>query len=179
METQNDFNQDILAASAGSIVKKQSPQAAIIGLLLAIVGLALIIVAPEVSKPGSSMAALFYTVGALAIIAGGVVLLCFGKSLKLASTGSRVKQDCIYFDTSDLQTLVYLIETTDFAKLNKIKRGENKGVRMDINVSQDGKFASMQLFHYIPHNYEAASPIYCFYEGNAENFFDAFAGFRQ
>ena len=175
METQNKFDQDITAASDGAVAKKLSPKANVAGGLLIIIGIALLLARTSLGESVASNA-FFSTFGIISVLAGLVLLIWFGRSLCLISTGSPVRQNSVYFDTHDLQTLSYLIETADFQQLDKVKKGNNIGIRMDTTISKDGCFVALQLFRYVPHNYELASPMYFFHKGDARKFLDSFTG---
>jgi|GEM_PF-44481 len=179
MEQEKNFEQDIITASEGKISNARNPKSIATGIILVFTGIILIISAKFTGGPTSTLVTLFYTVGIISIIAGLISAIWVGKSFRFTPTGSPVRHETLYFETHDLQTLTYLIETGDFNQLSKVRRSDNSGVKIEVDASKDGNFAALQVFHYIPHNYEAASPIYCFYDNQAKSFIRLFNGLKS
>ena len=85
-------------------------------------------------------------------------------------TGSHLQKITVYFDAKESQPLQYCIEEKRFEDLRQLKRQINTGVKLDVMLTGDKKFAAVQLSEYVPYAYEAISPVICYYGEEAKNF---------
>lgn len=85
-------------------------------------------------------------------------------------TGSVTKEASCYFDVCDLQVLDTLLESKTFFNAIDVKTKTSGNVRMDYMVSQDKKFAAVQLFRFVPYTYEAASSVFYLTGNDATGF---------
>lgn len=183
METYNShkFNQDIKAVSDGKVANKRSTKSTVTGLILLLLGGVAFIVAGRLAAEAvTPLTHTLYTGGILAMITGAIMLIWLSRRLQYIPTGSTIKRRSTYFDTHEVPYLTSLIETADYAELNKLHKDDNAGgIRMDLDISKDGRFVAVQLFNYIPHNYEVASSIYCLYDSKAQDFLKSFPDFKS
>ena len=56
-----------------------------------------------------------------------------------------------------------MCQNKEFDMLHKIEQTKH-GLQMEINVSSNGEYGSIQLYEYVPHRYHECSPLFE-YEG--------------
>ncbi len=168
METNKVLNTDITSASAGKVIKKKDPRAVLFSVLLLLVSGAFMVAATYIEDRTSISYMSLMTLGIIGLLAAVFKLFFSSKRYFFLPTGSRVETDSLYIDPSELRSLGDELETGTLERLRKIKRLDNSGARLDVLVSSDRRFAAIQLFQYVPHYYEAVSPLYCYYDGDAQ-----------
>lgn len=173
MET-NKNTEDILSANTHLISKKRCAKGVSTALLMFVAGIALFAAAILLIADKTSSAYMGLIVCGLCLAAVGVLKFFFGsKSLVYLHTGSPVTKKTLFYKQSDLRSLIQSIESNDFSALGKLKQVDGQGVRIDMMTSKDNKFATCQVFEYIPYTYEPASPVYIIPENHCENFIAA------
>ena len=70
------------------------------------------------------------------------------------------KEGSCFFDVCDLHALTDQLDKKVFDKDSDVQVKTNGNIRMDYLISQDKRFAAVQLFRFIPYTYEAASSVY-------------------
>ncbi len=93
-------------------------------------------------------------IGTLLLFAGIIVFAIKSKQEIYELTGSRIKRNVYYFDR-EVVSKVEKIINGEFAEgtpvLPLIENGNGK---MEVIMSEDKEFISVQLFHFVPHKYE-------------------------
>lgn len=113
--------------------------------------------------PNSSMPTLLFSVSALLFLSGIVKLLLDRSCYIFKPTKSRLKTMTMYFDVHESDNLQDCMEMKRFEDLKKMKREKDTGVKMEMMVADDQKFAAVQISEYIPYTYEAVTPVMCYY----------------
>lgn len=106
------------------------------------------------------------TLSILGIIFFIIKIISGSKNMVYTPSGSRIKNYSLFFKNEDYDKLVKSFGSGNINSLYNISSGGNSGLRVDIIVSDDGKFAVCQIFKYIPYNYEPASEIYSIKESD-------------
>lgn len=140
------------------IVKKTSIKTIVVSSLILIAGIALIFVSFEYSK----------LLGSMLIIVGLCSLLFSKKEDIYVPTGSRVLNNNFYFNPQESAKIRTIFEHKDFDALKAINQVPH-GSMLETHISKDHRFATAQLYIYVPHRYEEASPMYEYREGDAEH----------
>ena len=173
MET-NKNTEDIFSTNTHLISKKRCAKGVYSALLIFIAGIALFIAAILLIADKTSAAYMGLIVCGLCLAAVGLLKLFFGsKRLFYLPTGSPITKKTLFYKQSDLRPLIQAIESNDFKALSKLEQVEGQGVRIDMMTSKDNKFATCQVFEYIPYTYSPASPVYVIPEEHCENFIAA------
>ena len=86
-------------------------------------------------------------------------------------TKSTMRKGSFYSDSKQLPNLKAAISNKEqsnisYTNLDILKSGN---VRLDYVVSNDGKFAAVQLYEYVPYNFEAVTDVICYENEQAHN----------
>ena len=89
---------------------------------------------------------------------------CKRKHLVYAATNSPINCGQLYFDKSQMDIVKAMLksDSTENIEWSGFKKTGN--ARLDYMVSKDTQFVAVQLYEYVPYNYEVASEIF-FYTG--------------
>lgn len=152
------------------IVKRTSVSSLIISAILCIVGAGAFIVSLKMGDSSSTLSMFLLTGGTLLFLLAVFRMFWRSKQWVYIPTGSVAKEGSCFFDVCDLQALSDTLEKKSFDVQHEVKVKSNGNIRMDYMISQDKKFAAVQLFRFIPYTYEAASTVF-YYTGNDANSF--------
>ncbi|MCP9612330.1 hypothetical protein [Coprobacter tertius] len=141
----------------------------LIGCILLIAGIIIVYAQTLLDVTATSAKLALMLVGAVCILVGLVKLLMGKKYIIYQGSGSKVKNMNLFFDSHEINKLQGLLESKQFEYLQKLKpaEGNKAGVRLDLLVSEDKKFAAAQVFQFIPFKYEPASDLINFYDEDA------------
>lgn len=103
----------------------------------------------------------------MALMVGGAAFVLFGlfrlfwksKELVYLPTGSVAKELSLFFDLKYLDELSDAVTHNRFGCTSGVKCCGSGNVRMDIMLSQDSKFAAVQLFQFVPYSYMPVTPV--------------------
>lgn len=159
----------LFAAPHPYLSKNISFLSIIISLILCTIGAICVFVTLEADK-SSTMHMALLTIGTILVLCGIYRLFFRCKEIIYMATGSSITEGSCYFDISDLQKMSSLLEKKDFNGKAEILMKMRGNARMDYMISKDRKFAAVQLYHFIPYTYEAASRIFYFTDEDSEQF---------
>ena len=103
-----------------------------------------------------------------------ISLLGGKKRIFLKATGERVREYELFFDVRDYGRLSSAIETKQFADISRLKQftNDNSGIKMEMLVSDDRQYLTVQLSQYKPFSYDVASPLLTFQGDDAQKLSD-------
>lgn len=153
-----------------NIQKRTSVSSVLTSTVIAIFGIAAFISSLRMGDATSTLSMVLMTSGTILLLLALFRLFWRSKEWVYTPTGSVTKDGTCYFDVCDLQALNNQLEKKAFTTNMNVKVKSNGNVRMDYMVSQDKKFAAVQLFRFIPYTYEAASSVYYLTGSDASNF---------
>lgn len=102
---------------------------------------------------------------ALMVLGTGLFLMgifrLFWKSKEVVylPTDSVAKEHSVFFDLKHMDSLVNIVNSGSFSADSAIKSESNGNIRMDIILSEDKKFAAVQLFQFVPYNYQPITSV--------------------
>lgn len=168
----NSYNNDttLFNVTNNEIKKRTNSKQAIIAFLLLIVGLCICIIGLPYQDTQTSLFLTIFILGLLIIGYGCIRLLSKSKELVYTKTDSRITKKTLFFDMKNLITLQRNIENSSFPIENKLESIHNGNVRMDVLMSEDGKFAGVQFFSYQSYLFAPATPIYYYHDEDAQAF---------
>ena len=116
-----------------------------------------------------------YLVVSFAMFCAALISLLGGKKrIFLKATGERVREYELFFDVRDYGRLSSVIETKQFADISRLKQftNDNSGIKMEMLVSDDRQYLTVQLSQYKPFSYDVASPLLTFQGDDAQKLSD-------
>ncbi len=152
---------DVFSANDNNLSKKMNLKATAVSAGVTLLGVALWVCSKMfLYAPDSSLYMFAMFVAITVFCVGATRLLFFGKEYVYKPTGSVVKQYSMLYKGEDLIPVTRAVEASDVASVGKLRKDDNAGLRLDILLSDDGKFASCQIFKWVPHSFEPASKVY-------------------
>ena len=165
----NIIDRDSILKDCNNIQLKLNTRSITIYTLLTIVGIATLGVTPFSDDPSSALN-MALIVGGVSLIATAIVQLSRNYlHLVYTPSGSSLTKGSEYFENEKIGIMKSLLEECNTTQLKEIKMKSGGNGRIDFFVSGDGNFAAVQLFSYIPYNYETASRIYYFSNDDAQH----------
>ena len=89
------------------------------------------------------------------------------KEIVYLPTGSVAKEQSIFFDLKHLDELTDMVKSGDFSLQSTAKGGTSGNLRLDVMLSEDKKFAAVQLFQFVPYTYNPITSVRYFTNGEA------------
>lgn len=152
------------------IIYKADPKSVTISLILTAVGVVALFIPSIVLPEGGTLSSII-VFAALILLCVGVVRVLFFRKMKIFSeTGSRIKSYTYYFKQDEYSLLSTSLTKGEFSKIPTLERAPSTGIRLDVSVSVDGRFACCQIFRYIPYNFVADSDVMYVNENDLEEF---------
>lgn len=87
------------------------------------------------------------------------------KEVVYIPTGSVTKERSVFFDLKHMGKLKEMIEKGQLSTEDGVKSEGSGNVRLDVILSQDNKFAAVQLFQFVPYTYTPVTSVH-YYTGN-------------
>lgn len=172
MEKFKTIQEDIENVTNQEVVKKG--KISLVAIALIIVAVILVVVGMGSEDPNASWPSFLFTVAAMLFL-GGIVKLFVSRSCWIFKpTNSKLKEMTLYFDVHESDALQTCIEMKRFEDFKQMKRKKDSGVRVEAMVSDDQRFAAVQVAEYVPYSYEAVTPVVCFYGDDAKSFVSSF-----
>lgn len=167
MEKYKTILEDIENVSNREVVKQKRISGVGVGLLIAAVVCA--VAGKSFEDPNTSLPTLFFTVAALLLLAG-IVKMFVGKTCyTFQPTKSKLQPLTLYFDIHESVALQNCVEMKRFDELSRLKREKDSGIKLEAMLTEDGKFAALQVLEYVPYTYEAITPVKCYYGEEASH----------
>lgn len=149
----------IFASSHPDIVKRMSVSSLIFSSIFLCIGILAFVTILGLDDKSStySMGLMVLGTGAFLI---GIFRLCWkAKRSIYLPTGSVTKEQTFFFNLKYLNELSRIVESGTFPAESDIKSEHTGNIRMDVILSEDKKFAAVQLFQFIPYTYQPLTDI--------------------
>lgn len=167
MATIQTIDTTIFASSHPDIVRRTSMSGVLFSSFMLLLGILAFISTFGLEDKSSTVSMALMVLGT-ALCLGGIFRL-FWKSKKVVylPTGSIAKERSVFFDLKHMDALVDMVNTGSFSADSDIKSGASGNLRMDVILSEDKKFAAVQLFQFVPYTYQPVTSIHYFTDGEA------------
>lgn len=160
----------IFASSHPNIEKRVSVSGIIFSGLILLTGIVMLYFTWRMNGDSSSaLNMLLMIAGAGLSVFGLVRFMRNSKEVVYAPTGSLAKEQCLFFDLKHLDDLKQCVGTGKFPGDASIKTEDNGNIRMDVIISQDRKFAAVQLSQFVPYTYNPVTTIQYYTNGEAQS----------
>jgi len=141
-----------------------------VSFLIALLGIATIIISIRVETYSSTASTALITVGSVLLLIALYRMFCHNSDMVYIPTGSVVSEITYYLDESDLPFLNEILEEKSFGQSVDLNFMFSGSARMDCLISKDCKFVAVQLLHFVPYTYEAVTPIFYYTGEDATDF---------
>lgn len=155
------------ASKNPDIMKRTDVSGLILSLLLICLGVGAFLPIKGFADHSSVLAIALMVAGSILIMLG--LFRLFWKTTKTVyvPTGSATRERSVFFDLKHIDDLKQCVSTGVFPLDSSMKSEDNGNIRMDVIMSQDKKFAAVQLFQFVPYAYNPVTPVYYFTNGEA------------
>jgi hypothetical protein len=155
----------IFASTHPDIVKRTSISGLIFSAVMLLLGILVFVSTFEVTDRSSTLSMLLMVLGTTFFLLGIFRLFWKSKEVVYLPTGSVTKERSIFFDLKHMGKLKEMIEKGHLTLEDGVKSEGSGNVRMDVILSQDNKFAAVQLFQFVPYTYTPVTSVH-YYTGN-------------
>lgn len=160
----------IFSSLHSDITKRVSVSGIVISSLMLLAGILLFVLTFELHVHSSTISMALMVVGTGLFLWGVFRLFWKSRQLVYLPTGSVVKERSMFFDVKDLESLTQMVNATDFSAGMDVQRCVSGNVRMDLLLSADHQFIAVQLFQFVPYNYQPVTQVRYFTGNDAAVF---------
>jgi len=167
---QTAYHSDLTIASNGKTIYRKDPAKMLLSLAITAAGIALLLLCSRMEDKASALYTVALVFGIAATGTGICMALFGGKQWVYMPTKSKVRTNSFFIEPAQLYAVCQAIEMRDVSHLPELKTLNSSSVRVDMYVSDDGKFAAAQTFQYVPYTYSPVTPVCCAYDEQAKKF---------
>ena len=151
MATTQAIDATIFASSHPDIAKRTSFSGVLISSVMLVVGVIAFASTFGLEDKSSTVSMALMVLGTGLFLMGIFRLFWKSKEVVYLPTGSVAKEH--------MDSLVNIVNSGSFSADSEIKSESNGNIRMDIILSEDKKFAAVQLFQFVPYNYQPITSV--------------------
>lgn len=160
----------LLSAVHPHVSKHTSVYSILLSSVIALAGVASIVLAVQSDGLSATLSMALLTVGTILVLVALYRLFWKSTEVVYIPTGSIIKEGTCYVDSADLRELADMMAAKGFKCPRKVAFKSSGNGRMDYLVSKDGQFAAVQLFQFVPYNYEPATAVHYYVGDDAASF---------
>ncbi|WP_418698287.1 hypothetical protein [Bacteroides sp.] len=157
----------LFASTHPDIAKRTSVSGLILSVTMLLVGIFIFASIFEMNDKSSTVSMALMVLGTAFVLLGMFRLFWKSKETVYLPTGSIAKERSLFFDLKYLGKLTDVIEHGQLGDETDIKSNASGNVRMDVMISQDNRFAAVQLFQFVPYTYTPVTSVRYFTGGDA------------
>lgn len=157
----------LFASSHPDIAKRTSVSGLILSVAMLVIGILIFASIFEMSDRSSTVSMALMVLGTALILLGVFRLFWKSKEMVYLPTGSVAKERSLFFDLKYIGKLTDMLESGKLDSEAGVKSESSGNVRMDVMISQDNKFAALQLFQFVPYTYTPVTSVHYFTGGEA------------
>ena len=157
----------IFASSHPDIAKRTSVSGLIFSGIMLLIGVLAFISTFEMEDRSSTLSMGLMVLGTGLFLIGIFRLFWKSKEVVYLPTGSIAKEQSVFFDLKYMDQLKEIVKLGTFSADTNLKGGTSGNLRMDIILSEDKKFAAVQLFQFVPYTYNPITSVQYFINGEA------------
>lgn len=165
MSTQT-IDATIFASSHPDIAKRTSISGLVFSCTLLLVGVLAFVSTFELEDKSSTVSMALMVLGTGLFLVGIFRMFWKSKEVVYLPTGSKAKERSMFFDLKYLDKLTDQVNSGTFSS-KEIKSEASGNIRMDVILSDDNKFAAVQLFQFIPYTYQPVTSVRYFTNDDA------------
>lgn len=157
----------IFASSHPDIAKRTSVSGLIFSGLMLLIGVLAFVSTFEMEDRSSTLSMGLMVLGTGLFLIGVFRLFWKSKEVVYLPTGSVAKEQSLFFDLKYMDQLKDIVKSGSFPADTNLKGGASGNIRMDVILSEDKKFAAVQLFQFVPYTYNPITSVQYFTNGEA------------
>lgn len=166
MSTQT-IDATIFASSHPDIAKRTSVSGLLFSGLMLVAGVLAFVSTFEMEDRSSTLSMGMMVIGSGLFLIGIFRLFWKSKQVVYVPTGSIAREQSIFFDLKHMDELKSMVKAGTFPADTKMKGEASGNIRMDVILSEDKKFAAVQLFQFVPYTYNPITSVQYFTNGEA------------
>lgn len=149
----------LFASTHPDIAKRTSVSGLIFSVVMLLVGILVFASLFEMNDKSSTVSMALMVLGTAFVLLGVFRLFWKSKEIVYLPTGSVAKERSLFFDLKYLNKLTDMIERGQLGNEAEVKSDASGNVRMDVMISQDNKFAAVQIFQFVPYTYTPVTSV--------------------
>lgn len=157
----------IFASSHPDIAKRTSISGIVFSCIMLLIGILSFASTFELEDKSSTISMALMVFGTGLFLIGIFRMFWKSKEVVYVPTGSVAKERSAFFDLKHMDKLKELVNSGNFSIDSEIKSETSGNLRMDIILSEDNKFAAVQLFQFVPYTYQPITTVHYFTNGEA------------
>ena len=157
----------IFASSHPDIAKRTSISSLIISCLMLLAGILAFAATFEMEYHSSTLSMGLMVLGSGLFLVGIFRIFWKSKEVVYVPTGSITREQSLYFDLKHMDVLRAMVKSGTFSPDATMKSENSGNIRLDIILSEDKKFAAVQLFQFVPYTYNPVTSVQYFTNGEA------------
>lgn len=152
----------LFASSHPDIAKRTSISGVIFSVAMLLAGVFIFVSIFEMSDKSSTLSMALMVLGTAFVLLGVFRLFWKSKEIIYLPTGSVAKERTVFFDLKYLGKLTDMIENEQLNGEAEVRSCGSGNVRMDVMISQDHRFAAVQLYQFVPYTYTPVTSVHYF-----------------
>lgn len=149
----------LFASSHPDIVKRTSVSGLVFSVAMLLVGIFIFASIFKMSDRSSTLSMALMVLATAFVLLGVFRLFWKSKEVVYLPTGSVTKERSVFFDLKYLGRLTDMIENEQLNGETEMRGSGSGNVRMDVMISQDNKFAAVQLYQFVPYAYTPVTSV--------------------
>lgn len=149
----------LFASTHPDIAKRTSVSGLIFSVVMLLVGILVFASLFEMNDKSSTVSMALMVLGTAFVLLGVFRLFWKSKEIVYLPTGSVAKERSLFFDPKYLGKLTDMVEHGQLDIEAEVKSDASGNVRMDVMISQDNKFAAVQIFQFVPYTYTPVTSV--------------------
>lgn len=174
MATTQAISATIFATTHPDIAKRTSVSGVLISSLMLLLGILAFASTFGLEDKSSTISMALMVLGTGLFLMGIFRFFWKSKEVVYLPTGSVAKERTLFFDLKYVDALTNMVNS-DFSQCVDVKSEPSGNLRMDVILSEDKKFAAVQLFQFVPYQYQPITSVHYLTNGSAS----AFAAFVE
>lgn len=155
----------LFASTHPDIAKRTSISGLIFSVAMLLVGILIFASIFEMNDKSSTVSMALMVLGTALVLLAVFRMFWKSKEIVYLPTGSVAKERSLFFDLKNVGKLTEMLEHGKLDSEAGVKSNASGNVRMDIMISQDNKFAAVQLFQFVPYTYTPVTAV-CYFTGS-------------
>ncbi|MDD3404920.1 MAG: hypothetical protein EOM76_10005 [Sphingobacteriia bacterium] len=156
----SNISENLLVGAEHLVSKQKNYQDYLIGLsaLLVAVALSVLLVKIDFGKDSP----VFFTLWLVVAVALGTAIFKISRAQSIYTmkdTKEPLNQYVLYFDGLSPEDLITILQSSNYDRLKKYFRNEEKGLKVELATSADNLFARCLVYKFIPYSYEVVSEV--------------------